>query len=76
MTLRKVRESTGLGLREAAAELGASASQLSEWETGKVSPGTRTLVKLSRFLTQKLGRPVSLDELLPDDNAPATPAAS
>jgi transcriptional regulator with XRE-family HTH domain len=79
MSLRKVREATGKGLREAARDAQVHASQLSEWETGEKVPGTKSLRKLASLYSLELGAPVTVGQLLGDEEfvpPPATPAAS
>jgi transcriptional regulator with XRE-family HTH domain len=77
MTLRKVREATGLGLREAARMAEVHASQLSQWETETLHPETETLRKMARFYSGVLGVPVTIGQLLGDEEFVApTPAAS
>lgn len=63
MNLKKIREATGLGLREAARLMGIHPSQLSEWENGHIKPDSDTLTRLADFYQERLGRPISLDEV-------------
>lgn len=51
--LRRLREEAGLGLRATARKSGISASFLSDLETGKRSPSSATLKKLSAVLLPK-----------------------
>jgi transcriptional regulator with XRE-family HTH domain/quercetin dioxygenase-like cupin family protein len=55
--LRAVRQGTGLTVREAARQLGVSASFVSQIETGKSQPSVATLYSLSQLLD------VTIDEL-------------
>lgn len=56
--LREARMSQGLSLRSVAADLGVSASLISQVETGRVQPSVSTLYALVNLLG------ISLDELL------------
>jgi transcriptional regulator with XRE-family HTH domain/mannose-6-phosphate isomerase-like protein (cupin superfamily) len=59
--LRAVRQASGLSVREAARQLGVSASFVSQLETGKSQPSVATLYSLSQLLD------VSIDELFGSD---------
>ena len=65
--LRATREAYGISLRELARRVGVSASLISQIETGKVHPSVSTLYSLASELD------ASVDELLFEDAAPATP---
>jgi transcriptional regulator with XRE-family HTH domain len=59
--LRAVRQATELSVREAARQLGVSASFVSQLETGKSQPSVATLYSLSQLLD------VTIDELFGSD---------
>jgi len=69
--LKRIRERSGVSLREVARQLGVSASFVSQLENGKSQPSVATLYSL----TQLLG--VSIDELFAtDDRVPVQRPAS
>lgn len=70
MSLRVIRLAAGKGLNQAAREAGVKGSQLSQWETGKIAPSTKNLVKLAAFYG------CTVDALLRQDDATAAEAAS
>ena len=70
MSLRVIRLAAGKGLNQAAREAGVPAPRLSQWETGKVTPDTKNLVKLAAFYG------CTVDALLRQDDAPAAEVAS
>jgi len=64
LNIKKIRESTGISLREFAKELNVSASLISQIETGKASPSLSTL----KNIADKLNTTVSL--LMGEDKKP------
>jgi transcriptional regulator with XRE-family HTH domain len=60
-SLRSVRESRGMGLRELARRVGVSASAISQIETGRSRPSVETLYSI----VQELG--IALDDLFPGE---------
>lgn len=70
MSLRVIRLATGKGLNQAAREAGVKGPQLSQWETGKIAPSTKNLVKLAAFYG------CTIDALLRQDDATAAEVVS
>ncbi len=48
--IKEARKSAGLSQSELAAKLGAAQAQVSQWETGKVSPSADAIAKLQQLL--------------------------
>ena len=55
--IRMLRHTTGLSMREFAAEVGTSASRLSDYEHAKVSPTTDVLARIEA-VAERLGAPI------------------
>jgi DNA-binding XRE family transcriptional regulator/quercetin dioxygenase-like cupin family protein len=68
--LRRVRQDSGLSLREVARQLGVSPSFVSQLETGKSQPSVATLYSLAQLLD------VPIDQLFAADPLPSVTHAS
>jgi transcriptional regulator with XRE-family HTH domain len=63
---RTIRESAGLGIRDVAEQTGIDIGSLSKFERAQVGLSLPTFQKLAAFYTEKLGRVVTIDELIAD----------
>lgn len=55
-TARVIREEAGITVRELADSIGTSPTNLSRWERGKVTPGTRLALRWAAALDELEGR--------------------
>ncbi len=62
--IRSWRQGAGLTLRSFASVAGTSASRLSDYETGKVSPTTEVLGRLERVARAMMGKPSEEREIM------------
>lgn len=71
MKLYDLRIELGLTAEELGQAAGVSADTIRNLESGRARPHTRTAHRLTRYLTEHLGRPILASELFPAEEAAA-----